>query len=860
MDWPIIDRPAIHAEIELALAKRPARAVVLRGPSGVGKTTAARAVADAWSSTGRQVHHVVALAELQGAPLAAFVPLLARLGHDSRAATEINAHQTIAALGALAATALLVVDDAPLLDDASAAVIYHLVRAYALPTLLTVRSGHISRGPLERLDQEGLTSTIEIGGLSCPEVESVLRMRLGAAPRPDDVGRLESQTAGNPLQLRELIDLAERCGLTRQVPAGIEIDPVEFPSGFGASLASRVERLSTDQQAVLRLVALGAGTPANTLLSSDSERMTADALIQEGFIVTRPDRSLNVAHPSYREAAVAGLSALERDQVLAEVAQRLTENGDHHLRFIAVRLLCETSAGPSRVDLEWAVRRAFAMGEYLIAQSLAERTHDVVPTCPLRFPAAIDLASSLSALGNLDAADDAFEAADRASNEPADRVLLASRWGAHLAYRRFDVNAALALAARIKPSLTTADAALMGPDMRTWRILAGEVLAERHDPALGIDDSAPADAVIRAAIASVMLNSMGGRISDEAADILIQVEREHGILDPFAADMVHLQRYFALLSRGNGSAAAKVCEERRAICSPVAVGLWSLTLGIHRQYGGRLGEADILASLAVEQLRWRDPLGLLGFAIALCALVKAQQRQHETARELLGELDATQNIDPKTAMLVAETRAHLLFADGDIDAAADLMLAAAATALAAGHELVAAIGLGLCIRLDRADRTVGLLRLITAAVGPGMGLYEALDATAAGLIASDPDAILTAATRLADAGMIATAIDALLLAERLAPRQGQNELRRKIERLRTGLATLSDAPTLQAQTKAGALSIRESAVIELVLIRLSSREIAGELGISVRTVDNHLAKAFRKLGVSNRAELRAVLN
>jgi DNA-binding CsgD family transcriptional regulator len=39
----------------------------------------------------------------------------------------------------------------------------------------------------------------------------------------------------------------------------------------------------------------------------------------------------------------------------------------------------------------------------------------------------------------------------------------------------------------------------------------------------------------------------------------------------------------------------------------------------------------------------------------------------------------------------------------------------------------------------------------------------------------------------------------------------------------------------------------------------SSREVADRFGLSVRTVDNHLAHVFTKLGVASRAELRDAL-
>jgi DNA-binding CsgD family transcriptional regulator len=41
--------------------------------------------------------------------------------------------------------------------------------------------------------------------------------------------------------------------------------------------------------------------------------------------------------------------------------------------------------------------------------------------------------------------------------------------------------------------------------------------------------------------------------------------------------------------------------------------------------------------------------------------------------------------------------------------------------------------------------------------------------------------------------------------------------------------------------------------------RLRSKEIASQIGLSVRTVDNVLGQVYQALGVSSRDELRAVL-
>jgi DNA-binding CsgD family transcriptional regulator len=85
-------------------------------------------------------------------------------------------------------------------------------------------------------------------------------------------------------------------------------------------------------------------------------------------------------------------------------------------------------------------------------------------------------------------------------------------------------------------------------------------------------------------------------------------------------------------------------------------------------------------------------------------------------------------------------------------------------------------------------------------------------------------------------------------------------------RLLGEIATESGRLAAQAArgTAAGApaaLSAREREIADLVRRGMSSRDIAGALFLSVRTVDSHLGRMYRKLGVSNRAELtHALLN
>ena len=63
-----------------------------------------------------------------------------------------------------------------------------------------------------------------------------------------------------------------------------------------------------------------------------------------------------------------------------------------------------------------------------------------------------------------------------------------------------------------------------------------------------------------------------------------------------------------------------------------------------------------------------------------------------------------------------------------------------------------------------------------------------------------------------------------------------------------------------AAPESAELTPREREIALLAAAGASSRQIAGRLVISVRTVDNHLQSAYRKLGVSRREDLARVLS
>jgi DNA-binding NarL/FixJ family response regulator len=89
-------------------------------------------------------------------------------------------------------------------------------------------------------------------------------------------------------------------------------------------------------------------------------------------------------------------------------------------------------------------------------------------------------------------------------------------------------------------------------------------------------------------------------------------------------------------------------------------------------------------------------------------------------------------------------------------------------------------------------------------------------------------------------------------------RKGQDKLAAALTRRATGLARGCEGdrtPALAAIPEPSKLTMREGEVARLAASGLTSKQVAEQLTVSVRTVENQLASVYAKLGVPGRAGL-----
>lgn len=813
--WPVLPRKSRLAGI---LSSRPREPLLylIDGPAGIGKSELARSLA------GADALFVTAIAERSTTPLGVLDDLVREWGGD---APDLAA--AVKALGARASSRIVVVDDAPRLDLASAEVIRRVILGYGATVVATARSEEPLPDPLDSLPamREELAN-----GFSVDEAARLLEACFRVPARTEDVQRLVWATGGNPLHLRIEVETAVAEG--RVLHRGAEVEVVEGTStSLTEAVVGRIAGLPDEEAALLAIITRVQPVPRAALAESDE---ALSGLVRRGLVAEEGGRA-RVSHPLVAEAVAE--RGLEPD--LEETLRVLRATGGSAQRFAALRLEREAGVHSPLEELLWAGSYASLRGDPAQAALLAEEAASRPASRSAAFATHLAAATYRSAAGDLDLADDWFARATALAAASNERAALAGALGAHLAFRRGDAAAAVAQGEVARAGLSAAEAVALDAELWRWRTLASE------GGRLEIPDA------IAATVAAAM---RGEPATADRAVALLADQPALGEHAPTAAIALGIHRLVELRARGDAAAAVAFLESSRAQAGD-EVGFFTLMLASHRAREGRLGDATDLADLAIDQLARTDPGELLPLALALRATLSAERGNLDDARTRLDRL-AGVAVSGAAVLQLAECRAHLLAADGRPDAAADEIMAVVGEAVNSGYRFFGALTLSVALRFGETARALDLARSLLQGLADPIEPIEALLALTEALEARRLADVPGAASRLARAGLVTAALDGASLAlEMPAP----EPVRRRIRSTIVALSSEVDAPAARRTTES-VLTPREWQVARAAADRLRSREIAERLGVSTRTVDNQLYSVYRKLGVSSRDELREALD
>jgi DNA-binding CsgD family transcriptional regulator/tetratricopeptide (TPR) repeat protein len=866
--WPLLGRDAELARLAQAIDDPDCGGVVVIGTAGVGKTRLATDALQMAAAGGLATSAIRATRSASDIPFAALAPLLPEIDLPTEASTALfrAAREVIDARRGDGPFALMV-DDAQELDDASVALLDHLVGLGTVFVVLTVRREDDGTELADSWLDDHI-ERIDLGPLAEVDIRALATIGAGGPIEGSTMQSLISASSGNPLFLRELVDGGLESGALINQFGLWRLEGTLLPSRrLQDQIGVRVHGLPDDQLEALELVALG--DPLGLGLLTDLVPGDAvEQLERRGLLDATPGRNgleVRLAHPLYGEAVRARLNPVRRARLCRALADAVEQEGSKRPRDllrVAVWRLDGGGDGHPDTSLE-AARAAFRSADYVLASRLARYALDNGGGPE----AALALGEALDFEGRAQEAEDVLAEAWAVPTTDQIRTSMAVRRASNLfrALGRAEEADQVVLDAldvvsdgpsRRQLEALRADHLLLEGQVTRALALTEPLLAQPGDAAFA---QASLDTGTALAIAGRTADAI--RHTDEGLATRIHLDEEAHLSD---VGVYIVAQCVALSQAGRLAEAAKLADVgyqqsvERAI--PGGQAWFASVLGWIRLAEGRLSTAAHFFGEVATQFgllnhpgqRW----GLSGLALA-----SGQMGDREAGIAALVELDA---VAPTPVRLMDvelhRARAWVAVSQGDlVTAQAELWAGVEmaddrgqyALGAAAAHDLLrVGVGRAAVERLDDLARRVdGDLMLARVQHGHAE-------------LSDDPDLATSAADSFEAMGALLYAAEAAVLEQRRCLEAGLTRRAAAAAARSARLVELCErprTPALRVERAVDPLSSREREVALLASEGRSSREIADQLYLSVRTVDNHLQRAYTKLGVASRAELSTAL-
>lgn len=838
--------------IAAATDRRGSAGIALIGAEGVGKS---RLQTEAAHRADPARHHViravttVATANVAFGALAEHLPSGLLRSPFTGDALRTAAEALLKPAGKRRLT--LVVDDAHLLDEASAALAVQLARRGELFLLTAVRPDRRLPRPIADLWTDGLAEWMEIGPLSRADVHQILGEALCGQVEGALVQRFWEATAGNALLVRELLTAQlEANRLVSEDGRWMLRGPFAIPTWLAGLVNERLAAAPPECRSAMELLAVTEPIGPNVL----GELVPADVLEAaeaHGFI--RIERSggqdlARLAYPIYGDVLRAVTPRLRARRWLSQCASLIQATSHDPVDLArAVRWQLACGERPSPENMAVAARTAQSAMDFELAGQLAGRElaagrgAAVIESLGYGLLFAgrpAEAEAALSGLGRLDGdLDRARVALVRAFNlyfgldrqAPAELLLAAAvdETVDPVARRRLIARQALlrALSDAPKEALELAAGA---PDEPEAQVATGLAMVFSGRPHEGLDLLAgewPAEAPWLSVFAD--LGTVHGLLW--TAQLAEAEERARTGYDRALANRWQFATIVSCLLRGLVARMRGQLRDQASWCRE--------GISIAREQGSN----NVLAIL----------LGQLAHGYALTGEADAAVRALDEADRLGGI--SLRLLSPWTEL----ARAWVISArHGDAAAHAQWTARLARDRGAAGFETLA---LHDAARLGAPKHAADRLRALSGQSRRLLGNSYALHARA--MAEGDAAALAEVSADFAEMG------SPLLAAEAAAEESERHRSHGRLAMASTAAARalmfmghceeIPRSPALSALAPPR-LTRREGEIAELAAGGLSSREIARNLVLSVRTVENHLHRVYRKLGINNRGELNAL--
>ncbi|MDW5593890.1 AAA family ATPase [Conexibacter stalactiti] len=748
---------------------------------------------------------------------------------------------------------------------------------------------------LERLRDRRETVLMRPAPLDERAAAALLRERWGRVPAAAFTAACREASSGNPFLLHELAGELLRDGVSPDDDGTAAVHDAG-PESIARTLRQRLAPLPADCGALLdALAVLGPAAELRqvaAIAAVDPARAgeLADLLADAGLLAAQ--RPLRFAHSIVRHAVHAALRPAARSTLHARAAATLTAEGRPAPEVAAHLLLCEPAGDDEVVATLRAVAAdAVAQGAADVAQTHLRRALREPPSVTERGGLLAELGRAETLVGELEAAGEHLEEAAALAAGPVARAERLKA-GAHTRLYRGDLAGAVALLEQARDDVDgidreatlrlTAHAAAIGllhPPTGAGALRRLRQLGD--EPAL---DASPAGLAVLAELAGLCW--LDGRI-EAGAELAARALADERLLlaeGPNSIVVNHPLRVLVDADRARQARPHLEAALRAARRQGSVTGLASL-LGIGHVAAWRAGDVRETEARGRELLELAPtPMAKLAHW-AYLALALVERGELEEAEWAVERSGAGPALAPLTHVGVAfHARARLRLAQGrPRDALLDLLeLRGRDEQLGVAHLSIpwhrTAVEAALAVGDDDAALTFADEQSARAerwSTASGRGLALSTQGLARGgeeglvLLAEGAELLGSSPARLDHARALFDLGAALRRAGR--PAQAREPLSASLDGARacgaTVLAEQAHRELLVAGAKprrlrfsgADALTAAERRVTGMAADGCSNREIAAALYVTVRTVENHLARSYRKLGISSRRELADAL-
>ncbi|MFP3915395.1 MAG: AAA family ATPase, partial [Actinomycetota bacterium] len=294
----------------------------ISGSAGIGKSMVLREVRRRLLEAGADVLSISGMEATALVPLAPLLRLCPPGADDAGAAIIAELYRR-----SRSSEVVVIVDDAHLLDDATAAIVRQLATADILGLVVAHRDGEAVPPPIRSIREEDLGRHVEISPLDRRSIAQLAEHLLGAT-EPRTLDWIWQHSQGNPLYTRELILAGVQTGaLQEKAGRWIAVDAPVWTSRLHALVARRLAGLTPEERGCLQLVAVAGRLPVG-ILGELSGLETVFEMERRGLLLV-DGQTAEMGHPLYGTAVLATMSDARTRDASLHIAAALEASGEH---------------------------------------------------------------------------------------------------------------------------------------------------------------------------------------------------------------------------------------------------------------------------------------------------------------------------------------------------------------------------------------------------------------------------------------------------------------------------------------------------------------------------------------------------